>query len=36
MIKSLNSLPLRKGVGIIVLNKNDEIFVAKRIDNPNN
>ena len=36
MIKNLNSLPLRKGVGIIVLNKNDEVFVAKRIDNPNN
>ena len=36
MIESLNSLPLRKGVGIIVLNKNEEVFVAKRIDNPNN
>ena len=29
-------LPLRSGVGIIVLNKNNEIFVAKRIDNPKN
>ena len=29
-------LPLRTGVGIIVLNKNNEIFVAKRIDNPKN
>ena len=30
------NLPLRSGVGIIVLNKNDKIFVAKRIDNPKN
>ena len=29
-------LPLRKGVGIVVLNKNNKIFVAKRIDNPKN
>ena len=29
-------LPLRNGVGIIVLNKNNKVFVAKRIDNPNN
>ena len=28
------NLPLRSGVGIIVLNKNNKIFVAKRIDNP--
>jgi len=30
------NLPLRSGVGIIVLNKNNKIFVAKRIDNPKN
>ena len=29
-----NQLPMRKGVGIIVLNKNNEVFVAKRKDNP--
>ena len=28
------NLPLRNGVGIIVLNKKNKIFVAKRIDNP--
>ena len=27
-------LPLRKGVGIIVLNKQNKIFVGKRKDNP--
>tara|TARA_B110001452_G_scaffold169641_1_gene141886 strand:- start:300 stop:455 length:156 start_codon:yes stop_codon:yes gene_type:complete len=26
-------LPLRSGVGIVVLNKKDQVFVAKRIDN---
>ena len=31
-----SNLPLRKGVGIVVLNKKNEIFVAKRIDNPKN
>ena len=30
------NLPLRSGVGIIVINKNNKIFVAKRIDNPKN
>ncbi len=30
------NLPLRNGVGIIVLNKKNQIFVAKRIDNPKN
>jgi len=29
-------LPLRSGVGIVVLNKNDQVFVAKRIDNSKN
>ena len=30
------NLPYRIGVGIIVLNKENKIFVAKRIDNPKN
>ena len=30
------SLPLRSGVGIVVLNKNNKVFVAKRIDNQKN
>ena len=29
-------LPLRSGVGIVVLNKNNKVFVAKRIDNQKN
>ena len=29
-------LPLRHGVGIVVLNKFNKVFVAKRIDNPKN
>ena len=29
-------LPMRKGVGIIVLNKNNHVFVGKRKDNPGN
>ena len=29
-------LPLRIGVGVILLNHKNEIFVAKRIDNPKN
>jgi putative (di)nucleoside polyphosphate hydrolase len=36
MKKKLSELPLRSGVGIIVLNKNNKVFVAKRIDNPKN
>tara|TARA_B100002019_G_C20871519_1_gene404199 strand:- start:14 stop:490 length:477 start_codon:yes stop_codon:yes gene_type:complete len=36
MIKKLKSLPLRSGVGIVVLNKDNKVFVAKRIDNPKN
>tara|TARA_B100001175_G_C19209530_1_gene495256 strand:+ start:16 stop:492 length:477 start_codon:yes stop_codon:yes gene_type:complete len=36
MKKNFSGLPLRSGVGIIVLNKNDKVFVAKRIDNPKN
>ena len=30
------NLPLRSGVGIVVLNKYNKVFVAKRIDNPKN
>ena len=30
------NLPYRVGVGIVVLNKENKIFVAKRIDNPKN
>ena len=29
-------LPLRNGVGIVVLNSKNKVFVAKRIDNPKN
>ena len=29
-------LPLRSGVGIVVLNKKNKVFVAKRIDNQKN
>ncbi len=32
----LKNLPLRNGVGIVVLNKENKVFVAKRIDNPKN
>tara|TARA_B100000579_G_C22622964_1_gene752789 strand:- start:58 stop:531 length:474 start_codon:yes stop_codon:yes gene_type:complete len=34
MDKKFSILPLRKGVGVVLLNKNNEVFVAKRIDNP--
>ena len=36
MIKNFSTLPLRSGVGIVVLNKENKVFVAKRIDNPKN
>ena len=36
MEKRFKKLPLRIGVGIIVLNKENKVFVAKRIDNPKN
>ena len=36
MIKRYKNLPLRSGVGIVVLNKRNQIFLAKRIDNPKN
>ena len=31
---SKNKLPLRTGVGIVVLNNKNKIFVGKRKDNP--
>ena len=34
MKDKFKNLPLRSGVGIVVLNKDDKVFVAKRIDNP--
>jgi putative (di)nucleoside polyphosphate hydrolase len=34
--KKYKSLPLRSGVGIVVLNKDDKVFVAKRLDNLKN
>ena len=36
MKKDLSNLPLRSGVGIVVLNNENKVFVAKRIDNPKN
>tara|TARA_B110001454_G_scaffold202975_1_gene210494 strand:+ start:1066 stop:1542 length:477 start_codon:yes stop_codon:yes gene_type:complete len=36
MGKKFKNLPLRSGVGIVVLNKENKIFVARRIDNPKN
>ena len=36
MDKKYENLPLRNGVGIIVLNKDNKVFIAKRIDNPKN
>tara|TARA_Y100000589_G_scaffold109206_1_gene103791 strand:- start:63 stop:539 length:477 start_codon:yes stop_codon:yes gene_type:complete len=36
MNEKFKNLPLRNGVGIIVLNNENKIFVAKRIDNPKN
>ena len=36
MDKKFRNLPLRDGVGIVVLNKENKVFVARRIDNPKN
>ena len=36
MREQYKHLPLRSGVGIVVLNQKNEIFVARRIDNPKN
>ena len=35
MDKKLSNLPLRRGVGVALLNKDNQLFVARRIDNPN-
>ena len=34
MEEKFKNLPLRIGVGIVLLNKENQVFVAKRIDNP--
>ena len=36
MDEKYKNLPLREGVGIVVLNKENKVFVARRIDNPKN
>ena len=36
MKKDLSNLPLRSGVGIVLLNKENKVFVGKRIDNSKN
>ena len=36
MKENFKKLPLRSGVGIVVLNKDNKVFVARRIDNPKN
>ena len=36
MEEKFKNLPLRTGVGIVVLNKENKVFVARRIDNPKN
>ena len=36
MKEKYKNLPLRSGVGIVVLNNENKVFVAKRIDNPKN
>ena len=36
MKEEYKKLPLRSGVGIVVLNEKNQVFLAKRIDNPKN
>ncbi len=36
MKEKYNNLPLRSGVGVVVLNEKNQVFVAKIIDNPKN
>ena len=36
MEEKFKNLPFRNGVGIILLNNDNKVFVAKRIDNPKN
>ncbi len=35
-LENFKKLPYRNGVGIVVLNNENKVFVAKRIDNPKN
>ena len=35
-MENRNELPLRLGVGVVLLNQKNEVFVGKRIDNPKN
>ena len=35
MDKKFSNLPLRRGVGVALLKKDNQLFVARRIDNPN-
>ena len=35
-MENKKQLPLRVGVGIILLNHENKVFVGKRIDNPKN
>ena len=35
-MENINKLPLRIGVGIVLLNNKNDIFVGKRVDNPKN
>ena len=36
MEEKFKNLPLRNGVGVFLINKDNKVFVAKRIDNPKN
>ena len=36
MINQHSKLPLRIGVGIVLLNNKNEVFIGRRIDNPKN
>ena len=36
MKKKFSKLPLRIGVGVVLLNKENKVFVGRRIDNPKN
>ena len=35
-MKNYKDLPLRTGVGIVLLNQENKVFVGRRIDNPKN
>ena len=36
ILEKFKNLPLRRGVGVVVLNKENKVFVGRRIDNPKN